>query len=61
MAEVYSDGAAYDRYMYKSTHHLTVGWSVLIVSYYFTSTHAASIFSLANGTVSVKVCIGVLP
>jgi DNA-binding NarL/FixJ family response regulator len=47
-------------YLCKSISDLTVvGQSSLSVV--DSSTHAASIFSLANGMLSIKVCIGVLP
>ena len=49
------------RYLCKSISDLTVVGFSSSLSVVDSSTHAASIFSLANGMVSIKVCIGVLP
>ena len=47
--------------MYKSIPDLTVvGWSSWSVTFH-SSTHAAIIFSLAKGMLSINVCIGVFP
>jgi hypothetical protein len=47
--------------MYKSRPDLTVVGKALGVNHCRSSTHAAIIFSFANGMLSRNVCIGVFP
>ena len=48
-------------YMYKSTPDLTVVSKSPLSVVVNSSTHAAIIFSLAKGMLSINVCIGVFP
>jgi hypothetical protein len=48
-------------HLYKSIHDLTIVRLSSLSSIIDSSTHAAIIFSLARGMLSIKVCIGVFP